>query len=226
MSIMSLPVTASLGAREKFRSARTPRAPVPLFSPDSLSFVWVDAWHPGRSALEGFISRVFLEGYGARLSRFHDTLIGCADERGHWIAAVGYSALSHRAALLEQYLDRPVEQEIERVKSQSSGPRRVSRWDVVEVGNLAATRPGAARALILKMTQFFHKRHFRWVVFTATRGLTNSFARLHYQPAVLAPADPDRLEGDRQQWGSYYDHEPRVVVGDIHAAHAQFFGLD
>jgi len=225
MSILSLPVMSALGAHEH-PLAGAVRPHVPVILPDALSFFWVDIWHPRRRALEAFISRVFLESYGARLSRFHDTLIGCVDEQGDWIAAVGFSALSHRAAFLEQYLDRPVEQEIERVKSPSSGARRVTRWDVVEVGNLAAVRPGASRSLILKMTQYLHKRHFRWVVFTATRGLTNSFARLHYQPAVLAPADPGRLGDDRQLWGSYYDHDPRVVVGDIHAAHAQFFGRD
>ena len=113
---------ASTGMREAPRTARSSGSHVPVVSADSLSFAWVDAWHPGRNMLEDFISRVFRDAYGARISRFHDTLIGCADEGGHWIAAVGFSALSHRAAFLEHYLDRPVERGIERVKPLSLRP--------------------------------------------------------------------------------------------------------
>lgn len=223
MSLFSLPLVASFEGHKKSRLHRKSRDFEPVTSPEALSFTWVDAWHPDRSALESFISRVFMDCYGARLSSFHDTLIGCADGRGQWVAALGLSALAHRGAFLEQYLDAPVEQVIESAKSASPGARRVSRWDVAELGNLAAIRPGASRALILKMTQYLYRRHFRWVVFTATQGLVNSFAKLHYEPAVLAAADPAKLRGDQRSWGTYYQHNPRVMVGDIHAAYEKFF---
>lgn len=223
MSLLSLPLAAPLGALDKSRYRKKARGFEPIVSPEALSFNWVDAWHPDRFGLESFISGVFLDSYGARLSKFHDTLIGCVDGDGQWVAALGLSALAHREAFLEQYLDRPVEQVIESAKSSTRGLRRVSRWDVAELGNLAAVRPGASRALILKMTQYLHKRHFRWVVFTATQGLVNSFAKLHYEPAVLAAADPGKLQGDPHQWGTYYRHNPRVMVGDIHAAYEKFF---
>lgn len=223
MSILSLPLAVPFDGHDGPRYRKKPRGFEPIVSPEALSFTWVDAWHPARAGLEAFISGVFLDSYGAKLSKFHDTLIGCADGQGQWVAALGLSALAHREAFLEQYLDKPVEQVIESVKSSTPGLRRVSRWDVAELGNLAAIRPGASRALILKMTQYLHRRHFRWVVFTATQGLVNSFAKLHYEPAVLASADPGRLHGDPHQWGTYYQHNPRVMVGDIHAAYEKFF---
>lgn len=173
--------------------------------------------------MEQFISGVFRDRYQAELHSFHDVLIGCKDASGEWTAALGFSALAHRAAFLEQYLERPVEQVVETSKPSPEGSRRVTRWDIAEVGNLAALRPGASRALIVKMTEYLHRRHFRWVVFTATKSLVNSFSKLHYDPVELAVADPNRLSGDPHDWGTYYEHSPRVMVGDVHTAYAKFF---
>ena len=90
------------------------------------------------------------------------------------------------------------------------------RGSIVEVGNLAARHPGAARALIVSTTRLLNGLGLRWVVFTATASLLNSFSRLRLQPHVLAAADPARLPDGGQRWGSYYDTLPKVMCGDIH----------
>lgn len=189
-----------------------------------IHFEWIDRDHPSRESAQQFIASVFRKQYGAEPTYFADMLIGCRDSQGHWVAALGFSALAHRPAFLEHYLDQPVERLIGRMQTEVlRQPAKVSRWDVVEVGNLAAIRPGASRAVILQMTKYLHLRHFRWVVLTATRSLINSFSKLGYNPLCLASADPGRLNGSATQWGSYYDSNPQVMLGDIHAAYAKFY---
>ena len=117
---------------------------------------------------------------------------------------------------LEHYLDGPVETEI----GARTG-RPVARGSIVEVGNLASTDAGAARALIVAMTHQLHCQGLVWVTFTATRALLNSFARLRLAPSVLADADPARLGQAQGAWGSYYATHPQVMFGNIGFGHDQ-----
>lgn len=177
---------------------------------------YVGSGHGNRASLEAFIAAAFLKTYGARLTHFCDTLIGCRDTQGRWMAAVGYSLGTVGDLFLEQYLDLPLEQAI----SARTG-LDVARASVVEVGNLAANHAGAARALIVSMTRLLHSQGLHWVAFTATSGLLNSFSRLRLKPGVLAPADPRRLPDAGQHWGSYYQNQPQVMFGDIRFGYAQ-----
>lgn len=169
-----------------------------------------------RAGLEAFIAATFLATYGARLRHFSDTLIGCRGEDGQWIAALGYTLAAAGPTFLEQYLDAPLEQEIAARTGQA-----VERAGIVEVGNLAAAHAGAARALIVRTTHLLHGLGLRWVAFTATPSLLNSFSRLRLRPQLLAPADPARLPDGGRHWGSYYDTHPHVMFGDISYGHDQ-----
>lgn len=174
----------------------------------------------GRAGLESFIAATFLRNYGAQIDHFSDTLVGCRDADGAWKAALGYSLAGAAPLFLEHYLDGPIEAEIA-----ARMGRPVARADIVEVGNLAATHPGAARALIVGTTALLHELGLRIVAFTATTSLLNSFGRLHLRPQALALADPARLPGGGGQWGSYYDTHPQVMFGDIHYGYTELARL-
>ncbi|WP_342116764.1 thermostable hemolysin [Pseudoduganella sp. OTU4001] len=169
-----------------------------------------------RPELEAFIADSFRASYGAEVNHFSEVLLGARDKDGHWIAALGYTPAKLAPLFLEHYLDAPVEAAI---SAHARSP--VDRASIVEVGNLAAHHPGAARSLIVSTTQLLNSLGLRWVVFTATVSLLNSFSRLHLQPHVLAPADPARLPDGGQRWGSYYDTQPKVMFGDIHYGYTQ-----
>lgn len=169
-----------------------------------------------RAGLEAFIAATFLASYGAHLLHFSDTLIGCRGDGGPWIAALGYTLAASGPTFLEQYLDAPLEREI---AARSGEP--VERSDIVEVGNLAAAHAGAARALIVRTTHLLHGLGLRWVAFTATPSLLNSFSRLRLKPQLLAPADPARLPDAGRHWGTYYETHPHVMFGDIRYGHDQ-----
>lgn len=202
--------TIALPARQPDDAAPRPRRETPFeieqFRPGD----------PGRSSLEAFIARSFLDSYGAEVNHFCHILLGCRNAQGNWIAALGYTLATHGPTFLEQYLDQPVEAALSaRVRD------AVGREDIVEVGNLASMHPGAARALIVSTTRLLYDLGLRWVAFTATVSLLNSFTRLRLQPQVLAMADPARLADAGQRWGTYYDTQPKVMFGDIRYGYVQ-----
>jgi hypothetical protein len=171
---------------------------------------------PGREQLESFIAATFHATYGAEVRHFCDVLLGCRDAGGQWIAALGYSLAADGPTFLEQYLASPIDSALS-ARLQTG----IARRDVVEVGNLASTHAGAARALIVATTRLLHAMGLRWVAFTATASLLNSFARLRLQPQVLASADPLRLPDGGRNWGSYYHTQPKVMFGDIRYGYVQ-----
>lgn len=166
--------------------------------------------HPQRPSFEAFIAARFGRAYGARLTHFLPHLLGVRDGLARWQAAAGYAAASAQELFLEQYLDAPIEAVLGHAVR-----RPIARNDVVEVGNLAAVSAGMARALIPLLARHLHRMGYRWVAFTATRALRNSFQRLGLQPLALAPADPARLPDRGASWGSYYAQDPVVMAGRI-----------
>jgi hypothetical protein len=53
------------------------------------------------------------------------------------------------------------------------------------------------------------------VAFTGTPSLLNSFHRLGLAPCPIAPADPACVGTELADWGSYYEHRPQVMAGEI-----------
>lgn len=166
--------------------------------------------HPQRRSFEQFIAERFSRAYGARLTHFLPHLLGVKDTLGRWQAAAGYAAAGAQPLFLEQYLDHPIEHAL----AEEVG-RPIPRGSIVEVGNLAAASAGMARALIPQLARHLHRMGYRWVAFTATRALRNSFQRLGLRPLHLAEADPARLAERGANWGSYYEQDPMVMAGKI-----------
>jgi hypothetical protein len=52
-------------------------------------------------------------------------------------------------------------------------------------------------------------------VFTGADTVMNVFRHLGLAPRELCIADPQLLGDARHDWGTYYDHEPRVMAGRI-----------
>ena len=169
--------------------------------------------HPLRAAFEDFIAARYRRAYGARVTHFLPHLLGVRDGLARWQAAAGYAAADSQGLFLEQYLATPIEQALAAALG-----RPVSRASIVEVGNLAAVSAGMARALIPGLARHLHRLGYRWVAFTATRALRNSFNRLGLKPLPLAAADPACLADGGANWGSYYHQDPLVMVGKISLA--------
>jgi hypothetical protein len=172
--------------------------------------------HDDRADVERYVASIYAAHHGARLAEFMPWLLAFRDRTGQLRAAVGIRPARGSRLFVEQYLDATAEQ----VVAGALG-RPVDRDSLVEVGSLAAGRPGDARRLILCLTRGLHAAGQRWVLFTATRQLRNAFTRLGLAPVALGPADPARLAPSATDWGRYYDTAPEVLCGDIAAGAAQ-----
>jgi len=204
-SIQSL--FAFLFPREKSRPASSPAGKK---NSSSLVFELIEHVGPDRALAEKFISQRFAESFGSRVESFMPRLFSLRNEHGDICGAFGLRS-ANRKLFLEQYLDQPIEKAIgSRLGS------AVERQCIVEVGHFSGTFPGAVRAMICLLTEQLYREGFTWVTFTGTASLRNAFSRMGLAPLDIQAAEAARLPADeRAAWGSYYEHEPHVLVGNI-----------
>jgi hypothetical protein len=161
-----------------------------------------------RGELERYVAEVYARAYGARLTHFQPLLVGLREPGGALQGVIGARPAREPGPLfLEAYLDQPVEA----LLSVRLG-EPVARGDLVEVGNLASHRPGAGRLLLGTLAHLLAGLGTPVAVFTATRPLRATFHRLGVQPTELALADGTRLGGALEDWGRYYQTDPRVCA--------------
>lgn len=170
------------------------------------------------SEIRQFIADTFMHHYGAAIESYCDRLIGVCSPQGAILAAAGYNLAEEGPLFLEQYLDHPIEKQVRHQMG-----LEISRSEIAEVGNLAAIQAGGARMLIELMTQRLHQEGRRWVAFTATQSLINSFHRMGLSPIILAAAKPECVKNPKA-WGRYYQQNPHVAIGDIQLGHARLGG--
>ena len=176
-----------------------------------------------RAETEEFIHASFARMHGARIHHFMPRLLSLRSRHGEMIAAFGLREASRSRLFLENYLNHPIEEVL-----QTRLAQKIRREDIVEVGNLSALYPGAARWLIVAVTGLLYGEGYSWVTFTGTATLRNGFHRLGLRPVELGAATPGHLpEQERADWGSYYDQSPTVMAGDIaHGYHSLLLHRD
>ncbi|CAI8932300.1 MULTISPECIES: thermostable hemolysin [Pseudomonas] len=165
-----------------------------------------------RPLFEAFIQQRFGKVHGAQIRHFMPELFALSSVAGTLCAVAGIRLAGAEPLFLECYLDEPIERMISAAQAQS-----VERGAIVEVGNLAAADTGSARLSIITITYLLAMGGLEWVTFTGSIGLVNSFHRLGLKPQTLCTADPLRLGEERHSWGSYYQSQPKVHVGNIRA---------
>lgn len=157
-----------------------------------------------RPAVEAFVAAVYRERYDAHVRHFAPLMTSLRAADGTIVAAAGYRSAADGPLFLERYLDAPVERQL-----------GVPRAQVVEVGHLAATQPGAGRRLIARLAPHLAAQGHHWVVSTLTEELRHLFVRLGIVPQALGIADPALLGDEAAAWGRYYAHRPVVGAGPI-----------
>ncbi len=181
-------------------------------NPPRVNVVHIPPQSHRRPEAEDFIRRIFADRYNARVTSFTPNLVAL-EQRGTIVAAAGWRSAQTTPLFLERYLDTPIEQAMAHL---ATSP--IKRHHIVEVGHLAAQKPGSSIYLFRALAGYLHAEGFEWVASTATQELVGLFARLGLPPLALAAANPQRLREPVSNWGSYYDTQPIVAVGKIKAA--------
>jgi hypothetical protein len=161
-----------------------------------------------RAAIESYIRERFSEVHKAEISHFLPNIISlCCG--GNFSAALGFCPASSDKLFVEQYLSDPVET----VVSEKLGVK-VSRDQIVEIGNLVSTWKGSSLLLFIFLGEMMERLGYQYVIFTGTREVKALLGRLKYSPVVIADANPAALADGGSSGGTYYSKEPQVMFGD------------
>lgn len=163
-----------------------------------------------RTELERFVQGAFESRHAARVRTFMPTLLAMRNERGSVCGVAGFRSAANEPLFLERYLDAPIEQAI-----QAAIGGEPSREQIVEVGNLAGISCRAAMRLVVELPRLLLARGHRWIVFTATDRVRHVLAGYDAPLIELAVASASRVSGMADDWGRYYDTDPRVMVGHL-----------
>lgn len=161
-----------------------------------------------RARAEHCVQEKFHAAFGAELDAFlpHLLTMHCA---GRLTGVAGINPAATGPLFLEQYLAEPLESRIGRLTG--SVPDRAA---IVEIGNLVSASNGGSLAIFIVLASALLACGYEHMVFTATRSLRDRFSRLGFEFQHLADARLDCLpEASADTWGSYYDHDPQVVLG-------------
>lgn len=161
-----------------------------------------------REELERFVRDVFASRHGARVCSFMPTLLAMRNDVGAVCSVAGFRCAAEQGLFLERYLDEPIEHAIA-----SAAGQPASRSQIVEVGNLAGANCRSAMRLVLELPRILLDRGHRWIVFTATDTLRHLLASYQAPLLDLAAASPSRVGNAGDEWGRYYDSQPRVMAG-------------
>lgn len=168
----------------------------------------------GRPAVEAMVRGVFSAEYDARIDSFPHRMIAVVDEEGHPRCAAGLRDVS-TGFFSEQYLDVPIERAITAVAG-----KPVARGTILELGSVAADRPGALLMLLRGFAHLGLDDGYRWGIFTATERLCRMAGRLGIVLHDIGPALRHRV-ANPDDWGRYYDSHPRVCAVEGMSAEAQ-----
>jgi hypothetical protein len=124
-------------------------------------------------------------------------------------AALGYRCAANEPLFVEQYLDQPVEGAVSHALF-----RRVSRTEIVEIGNFASTNAFAMIELWGTVANDLAGSK-DVAVATLTLPLRKMFQRIGVPFVILAAARPERLHRPASDWGSYYQFDPHVCASVI-----------
>lgn len=161
---------------------------------------------PGYTEACRYIQQRFQRLYNAHLSHFMP-LIAVMHRDGVMKATAGLrQAAPGQPLFIEYYLDAPVEEEI----AQRLATPAYERHGIAEIGNLAATGPGAIPGLFTHYAALLEAMDVGWLTCNATPQVQAIIQHLGLPFHALARAERNRVP-NADAWGQYYD-QPSCVM--------------
>ncbi|PLY01023.1 MAG: hypothetical protein C0622_07800 [Desulfuromonas sp.] len=164
-----------------------------------------------RPRVERFIQEIFRKSYNAEISVDYPCLMSLRNADGEILAALGFRYAGGGPLFLERYTEKPLEQIL-----------NCPRSEIVEIGNLASSGQGSLNLLFAALASYLLNKNILYAAITGTDFLHRHFARMGFAPRRICDAAISAVQGEGQNWGSYYDTQPRVLAGSLEMAVARF----
>lgn len=159
-----------------------------------------------RTEVEEFIQQGFKKAYAANIEITMPYLL--AVNNGKLKAALGIRSASS-PLFVEQYLSAPIE--LHPVLSK----KNISREAIAEIGHLYSNAHKFTIPLFLLTTVSLFCLDFKYLVFSATERVLAIVKAAGVEATYLVDADPAKLIASGDDWGSYYQTNPKVVLIDL-----------
>ncbi|MEZ5814288.1 MAG: thermostable hemolysin [Alphaproteobacteria bacterium] len=161
-------------------------------------------FEPERERVANFIKAIYKRSYKADIEVNYPVLMSVRNADGDILAAVGFRHAKDESLFLEHYTQAPIETLL-----------GCLRHEIVEIGNLASAGQGASAFLFAALASYLNNKGILYAAITGTDFLHRYFERVGLKPRKLCNADISAVKHDTQNWGSYYDTQPRVLVGSV-----------
>lgn len=159
---------------------------------------------PERKRVEDFIKSIYKKSYNADINVDYPILMSVRNEDDDILAAVGFRFADQEPLFLERYTAQPVDNILE-----------CPRSEIVEIGNLASAGQGASAFLFAALASYLDNKNVRYASITGTDFLHRYFERIDLKPRKICDASIEAVQSVGQNWGTYYDTQPRVLVGSV-----------
>ncbi len=169
----------------------------------------VSPTHPLWHNVIAHVSLRYQQAFFAELKLFMPAYLTLIDSDSI-ISVCGFRIAEQEPLFLEQYLEDEAQNLVSSVFRCD-----IKRSNLVEFGHLASFAKGMSALHFYLIAQMLVDLGFEWCIFTATDPLHAMMARLGLEPQVIAHADPSKVPDAQSTWGSYYDHQPRVLAGNL-----------
>lgn len=175
----------------------------------TLNLMVIDAHHPRWQEAIDYIALRYCEAFSAHVNHFMPRFMALSDHE-KILALCGIRSGNEGELFLEQYLDTSAESILSQVFSTP-----IPRDKLIEFGQLASFTQGMSPEHFYLMASTLVEQGFEWCIFTATDPLFRLMKRLGLEPTVITEADPSRIYNAKQVWGTYYEHHPRILAGNL-----------
>ncbi|SET50271.1 thermostable hemolysin [Thorsellia anophelis] len=149
--------------------------------------------------------------FDAQLNTFMPHFMALFDDKEEIRSLCGFREGRNNTSLfLENYLDDSADH-ILSLHFQTN----INREKMIEFGQLASFSRGISAYHFLLMTERLVEMGYEWCIFTATDLLHALIKHMGLQTTLIAYADPKRVANAEKIWGHYYEHQPRILAGNL-----------
>lgn len=177
---------------------------------DQLSLITIEPNDKSWPSIIEYVHERYEKAFAANLNSYMPHFMALMDKDHSVKSLCGYREAKSGPLFLENYLDSPVEALLTQ-----SFETEIRRDSIIEFGQLASFSRGISAYHFLLMTEALVELGYEWCIFTATDVLHALITHMGLETHLIAYADASRVSNATKIWGHYYEHNPRIVAGNI-----------